>query len=90
MSAPTENCNISTKYDYLGILLPRMRYLCILRGDLSRVRPSLTPKFTPQGQQYWQVEYQVVVTFGGTRMRAHLQWYEGVSVACFLPFSMEI
>jgi hypothetical protein len=70
----------SLKYISSGVMLPRMRYLCYLRGDLSALKPAINHRYTPQGEKFWQVDYNVCVTFGGTQLRACLQWYENVGI----------
>lgn len=63
----------------LGNLLPGMRRVCTLKADLSNLVNSLKVQKGPRGQDFWRVEHSVAVLFGGTQLRARLQWYEGVS-----------
>jgi hypothetical protein len=68
----------------LGNLVPKLRYVCDLRADLSQLRDSLVVQTGPDGTKFWKVEYQVVVLFGGTRLQAHLQWKDKVRTFLFL------
>ena len=62
-----------------GRRLPQVRTLCTLRADLSRLRGSLKRLTGPNGQ-YYRVDFEVVVRFGGTQLQATIQWKEGVRV----------
>lgn len=64
----------------LGSFLPKMRRLCSLSANLSSVKPALRSLLNTNGQQYWQVDYKVAIIFGGTQIKARLQWYENVSI----------
>ncbi|KAG8814805.1 hypothetical protein FRC19_001467 [Serendipita sp. 401] len=70
---------LATKWtnDGSGARLPRMRRLCIVQGDLSPLLPYLTQQNGFNGSKYWCVEYKVIITFGGTKLKARLQWTEG-------------
>ncbi|KAG8829562.1 hypothetical protein FRC17_006388 [Serendipita sp. 399] len=61
----------------LGELVPEARYLCKLTGDLSRLRSSLSKRNGIGGRPYWMINFQVLVSFGGTKLQARMQWYEG-------------
>ncbi|KIM24672.1 hypothetical protein M408DRAFT_331646 [Serendipita vermifera MAFF 305830] len=63
--------------DESGNLLPNMRRVCTLKADLSGLARSLKVQKGPRGQDFWRVEHSVAVLFGGTQLRARLQWYEG-------------
>jgi hypothetical protein len=67
--------------DESGNLLPNMRRVCTLKADLSNLQRSLKVQKGPRGQDFWRVEHSVAVLFGGTQLRARLQWYEGVSAS---------
>jgi hypothetical protein len=71
-------------FNYLGGLLPNMRRVCTLKADLSNLANSLKVQKGPRGQDFWRVEHSVAVLFGGTQLRARLQWYEGVSLIHYL------
>ncbi|KAG8802706.1 hypothetical protein FRC17_006362, partial [Serendipita sp. 399] len=61
----------------LGDYEPEARVLCTLTGDLSRLRSSLKKRKRAKGQPYWVFEYQIIVSFGGTKLHARIQWNEG-------------
>ncbi|CAG7852131.1 SubName: Full=Uncharacterized protein {ECO:0000313/EMBL:CCA70381.1} [Serendipita indica DSM 11827] len=63
--------------DESGNLLPGMRRVCTLKADLSNLARSLKVQKGPKGQDFWRVEHSVAILFGGTQLRARLQWYEG-------------
>jgi len=44
---------------------------------MSPVAKSLQPRNGPQGQ-YYRAEYDVGVTFGGTELKAFIEWNENV------------
>jgi hypothetical protein len=53
------------------------RKLCELEADLSGLARSLQPRRSAQtGQTYYKVDYQVAMFFGGTTLKARLQWFE--------------
>jgi hypothetical protein len=64
---------------YSGRTIPKMRELCTITADLSRLRSSLTMQDGANGARFWKVSFKVCVLFGGTRLQARLQWMEGVS-----------
>lgn len=60
--------------DENGVIHTGMRLRCTLKADLSALAPSLRPKRGKHGGMYYQAEFQVCVFFGGTQLRAKLQW----------------
>ncbi|KAG8822094.1 hypothetical protein FRC17_009653 [Serendipita sp. 399] len=63
--------------DSNGENLPKMRRLCSVQADLSHLLPHLTQqKSATTGSKYWMVQFKVLITFGGTRLKARLQWTE--------------
>ena len=69
----------------IGTLLPGMRRICTLKADLSSLKGSLKVQKGPKGQDFWRVEHSVAILFGGTQLRARLQWYEGVGLHLVFP-----
>ena len=61
-----------------GVQPAKLRSLCTIKADLSNLWPALTPYIGLQGQDYWRVDYKVVIRLDGLRIQAKLQWYEGV------------
>jgi hypothetical protein len=61
----------------LGDLLPKMRKLCQVKADLSRLSGALQSHNGPSGQ-YWKLDWEVLVKFGGTKLRARMRWRDEV------------
>jgi hypothetical protein len=61
-----------------GQLLPGMRYLCVIKADMSSLQGSLTKKTSTDNSDYWQLTFQVVMTLNRTRLQAKLRWTETV------------
>jgi len=61
-----------------------MRLICTLNADLSALAAGLQIQTGPHGERFYRVDYYVYVYFGGTQLRAKLQWKENVSIlSCF-------
>ena len=68
-------------------LLASFLTLCTIRVDLSAARKDVVLR-EPFGQFIYKLEYDVVVFFGFTELRAQLQWKTRVSNAsAFLALS---
>jgi len=76
--------------DESGDLLPNIRHVCTLKGDLSGIRRFLKARKTSEGQEFWKVSFHVDVFFGGTALKARMKWYEGVSISHFHPHVTDI
>ncbi|KIM20211.1 hypothetical protein M408DRAFT_334072 [Serendipita vermifera MAFF 305830] len=63
--------------DEKGATIPGMRFMCTLDADLSALVSSLTAKSNSRGEKFYRVDYDVCIHFGGTRLRASLEWQEG-------------
>ena len=66
--------------------------LCIVEADLSRLTGSLTPQFRPSnGQQYYVLNFDIVLSFGLTELTAQICWIEHVGCSsCKIAISMLI
>ncbi|KIM23519.1 hypothetical protein M408DRAFT_332344 [Serendipita vermifera MAFF 305830] len=62
--------------DEQGGALKGMRLICTLSANLSALARGLQIKNGPQGTKFYRVDYNVSVYFGGTQLRAKLQWKE--------------
>lgn len=62
----------------LGNPVDGMTTLCTIHADLSGLYPFLKRRAGKQGGVYWRVEYDILVEFGATQLKARLQWKEGV------------
>jgi hypothetical protein len=67
-------------YNSTGNILPGIRLLCTLKADLSGLAHLLRPQTGLNGKKYWRVPVQLVIDFGGTKLRARLKWEEDVSL----------
>ncbi len=71
--------------DESGYVLPNFIHVCTLTADLSGLQNSLKVQKGPEGQDFWRVDFKVIVFFGGTTLKARLAWNEGVSISYFHP-----
>lgn len=62
--------------DEHGLVMKGMRRICTLNADLSALAGGLQIKSGPRGTSFYRVDYEVCVYFGGTQLRAKLQWKE--------------
>jgi hypothetical protein len=70
-----------------GGVLRGMRLICTLNADLSALARALQITTGLRGKRFYRVDYGVCVYFGGTQLRAKLQWKERVSTSTRLnPF----
>jgi hypothetical protein len=58
-----------------------MRLICTLNADLSALAGVLEVQTGKKGKTFYRVDYNVCVYFGGTQLRANLQWKENVSTS---------
>jgi hypothetical protein len=64
---------------YLGAVVKGMRLICTLNADLSALAGALQIQTGPRRRRFYRVDYNVCVYFGGTQLRANLQWKQNVS-----------
>ncbi|KZW00534.1 hypothetical protein EXIGLDRAFT_639271 [Exidia glandulosa HHB12029] len=57
-------------------LMPGIRKVCRITGDLSGLAASLQEKKGGDGTTYWQINYNVEISFGTTALCAELHWDE--------------
>ena len=71
---------------FQGAAVQGMRLICILNADLSALALRHQKQTGPRGNKFYRVDYDVCVYFGGTQLRANLQWKESVSafISCNL------
>ena len=62
-----------------GAVMEGMRLICTLNADLSALAKAVQTKTGSQGRRFYRADYNVCVYFGGTQLRANLQWKERVS-----------
>ncbi|KDQ12466.1 hypothetical protein BOTBODRAFT_34434 [Botryobasidium botryosum FD-172 SS1] len=61
--------------DRFGNMNSGFREVCHVEADLSALAGSLTRQYGPNGV-YWQVHFDIALTFGATELRAYLVWEE--------------
>ncbi|KIM20210.1 hypothetical protein M408DRAFT_145986 [Serendipita vermifera MAFF 305830] len=75
--------------DEKGIDMPGMRLVCALDANLSPLASSLTIT-SDNGVQFYRVNFDVCVYFGGTSPRASLEWREDGDIrhgiAAMIPY----
>ncbi|PVF93799.1 hypothetical protein CPB86DRAFT_767082 [Serendipita vermifera] len=59
--------------DEEGEPLHKMRKLCQVKADLSQLSTAIQTFTGPNGQ-YWRLDWEVLVRFGGTKLRARMKW----------------
>ncbi|EJD54456.1 hypothetical protein AURDEDRAFT_156236 [Auricularia subglabra TFB-10046 SS5] len=57
-------------------LMPGIRKVCRISGDLSGLAGSLKELTGGDGTKYWQINYNVEISFGTTALCAELHWEE--------------
>src|SRR5258708_157144 len=72
-------------WDESGNQLPNFRRVCTLKADLSGLWRFLKVQKSSEGDEFWPVNFNINVLFGGTALKARLAWYEGVSILHFHP-----
>lgn len=54
--------------------------LCVVEADFSRLSNSITPRSrASDGQRYYVLKYEMVLSFGLTELTAQICWEEQVS-----------
>ena len=53
--------------------------LCMIHVNLSEAAKDLVPQREASGQLYYRLDYEVIVFFGPTELRAELGWKTRVS-----------
>lgn len=66
-----------------GNVLEGLQTACRIEADLSALCPLLLKSVNKKGKEFWTVKYQVGIQFGGTELKALVQWREGVGLSLF-------
>ncbi|KIM58498.1 hypothetical protein SCLCIDRAFT_128166, partial [Scleroderma citrinum Foug A] len=53
---------------------------CKIFADTSNITTALLPRTSPEGQTYYHVEFEVILLFGLTELKAQISWLENVRV----------
>jgi hypothetical protein len=59
--------------------LDNFQVLCTIKADASQLLQDVEPCYGPLGI-YYQRDYDIVLSFGLTELKAQLSWVEGVSI----------
>ncbi|KAI6124651.1 hypothetical protein EV401DRAFT_1941077 [Pisolithus croceorrhizus] len=51
---------------------------CTVYADTSKAADALSPQTAPSGDVFYRIEYDVVLLFGLTELKAHICWMENV------------
>ncbi|KAL1700716.1 hypothetical protein EV121DRAFT_213593 [Schizophyllum commune] len=54
--------------------------LCTVKADVTSAVSRLAPRCRADGRTYYQLEYEVVLLFGLTELKAQLRWFANVRV----------
>jgi hypothetical protein len=72
------NAELTLVLSIEGVVAKGMRLICTLNADLSALAGALRVQTGKRGKTFYRVDYNVCVYFGGTQLRANLQWKEDV------------
>lgn len=53
--------------------------MCTITGDLRNVEDALERNIGLLGAEFWSLDVNVCIRFGGTELEANLEWKENVS-----------
>lgn len=59
--------------------------LCTITSDTSQLCKTLTLKRGLQGQWYYRLDYDIILSFGLTELKAQTAWLENVSESITFP-----
>lgn len=57
-----------------------MRRLCVLKADMSGLEDSLIRRRSWDGHTYWQLNYDVVMSFNRSELQAKITWEQNVRI----------
>ena len=60
--------------------------LCTVTADTSQMAGSLEPILGLAGIEYYRMEFDVILQFGLTELKAFISWMENVSVNIAVPY----
>lgn len=63
----------------LHFVAEKFPVLCTIEADTSGIARALQPRYGPSGNSYFYMEYDIVLLFGLTEMKAQISWKENVS-----------
>jgi hypothetical protein len=59
--------------------LPTFRKVCTIDADIRNLEGALERNIGFRGEVYWSLDIDVCISFGGTEVKAYLEWKENVS-----------
>jgi hypothetical protein len=62
-----------------GNLLPNFQKVCTISANISDLEGVLERNVGLHGEVYWSLDIDVCICFGGTELKAYLEWKENVS-----------
>ena len=57
--------------------------VCTVVADTSSIPEAETTQHSPDGLQYYRKEFDIILLFGMTELKAQLAWTENVSLLSF-------
>ncbi len=63
----------------LIVLIEEYSVFCTITADTSEVAKSLKLQRRPDGKSYFTLDYNIILLFGRTELRAQFSWKENVS-----------
>lgn len=75
---PRFDVSLTTWRFIKGRLLPNFRHACTIEANLEGLSGALARGIGARGETFWLLEFSVCIRFGGTELRAFLEWKEDV------------
>jgi len=79
------NINISLQAGiwYLTPCIAAFTQNCQIFADTSVAAAALLPKKSPEGKTYYCIDFDVILLFGLTELKAQISWLENVRTSLF-------
>ena len=61
--------------------------MCTIVADISELVHSLQPQRSPDGIVYYDIDYEVILLFGLTELKAQIKWVHKVRLVIVLVLS---
>lgn len=68
---------------YLTLCIAAFKRNCQILADTSIAAAALLPKKSPEGETYYRIDYNVILLFGLTELKAQISWLENVCTSLF-------
>ena len=64
--------------DEWSLNIARFTTLCDVTANTSKITRTLLPQTAPDGSAYYEMEYDVILLFGLTELKAQISWVHQV------------